>query len=190
MFIPRFAAGLSAWGGTVSDIRWEEQRTAFASTVAFGTEKINRFSLNWLSAAEFLRRSRNCEGQAVVRIRISRSVQISKLGDRGSVHPPVRRPGLCSVTWGLSGGFDVICTNASTPSGRKATSSIHGTGRCGAIRFGSSTGRRVHRRPARCCPDAKSNAASLYPRLARYDHHARSMMGQVLALGPGSTDRQ
>lgn len=41
VMVPRFAAGLSAWGGLMSDINWEEQRAAFTSTAAFDPLKVN-----------------------------------------------------------------------------------------------------------------------------------------------------
>lgn len=41
MMVPRFAAGLSAYGGLISDIRWEEQATALTSSAAFDPARIN-----------------------------------------------------------------------------------------------------------------------------------------------------
>ena len=41
LLIPRFAAGLSAYGGLISDVRWEEQATSFASSARFAPERIN-----------------------------------------------------------------------------------------------------------------------------------------------------
>ena len=41
VLIPRFAAGLSAYGGLISDIRWEEQGTALTSHDAFSVSKVN-----------------------------------------------------------------------------------------------------------------------------------------------------
>ncbi len=41
LMVPRFAAGLSAYGGLISDIRWEEQATALTSSVAFDPARVN-----------------------------------------------------------------------------------------------------------------------------------------------------
>lgn len=41
LMVPRFAAGLSAYGGLISDIRWEEQATALTSSVAFNPARVN-----------------------------------------------------------------------------------------------------------------------------------------------------
>ena len=41
VLIPRFASGLSAYGGLISDIRWSEQATAHVSSVDFSPEKVN-----------------------------------------------------------------------------------------------------------------------------------------------------
>ncbi|BCH12346.1 5-oxoprolinase (plasmid) [Mesorhizobium sp. 131-3-5] len=56
--VPRFASGLSAFGGLVSDIKWESSITAISSSESFDTNKINS-GLKRLHQAgqEFLKRS-------------------------------------------------------------------------------------------------------------------------------------
>ncbi len=49
VFVPRFAAGLSAYGGLISDIKWEEHATAQVSSVDFRPDKVNEV-LSRLSA--------------------------------------------------------------------------------------------------------------------------------------------
>lgn len=41
VLIPRFAAGLSAFGGLISDIRWERQATVITGDDAFAPERVN-----------------------------------------------------------------------------------------------------------------------------------------------------
>ncbi|MFB2553771.1 hydantoinase/oxoprolinase family protein [Ensifer soli] len=41
VLIPRFAAGLSAYGGLISDIRWEEQATVITASDRFEPDRIN-----------------------------------------------------------------------------------------------------------------------------------------------------
>jgi N-methylhydantoinase A len=53
VMVPQFAAGLSAWGGLRSDIRWEEQRAVFTSSIDFNPDRVNP------ALAELLKRGRS-----------------------------------------------------------------------------------------------------------------------------------
>lgn len=64
IMIPRFASGLSAYGGLISDIRWEEQRTAITDSERFDPAQVNRVLDQMLaSAAHFLDRARVAEAR-------------------------------------------------------------------------------------------------------------------------------
>ncbi|NRP75630.1 Acetophenone carboxylase gamma subunit [Ensifer psoraleae] len=56
--IPRFASGLSAFGGLVSDIKWESSFTAISSSENFDVNKINAgLTALYSKGQQFLRRS-------------------------------------------------------------------------------------------------------------------------------------
>ena len=58
IMIPRFASGLSAYGGLISDIKWEEQRTAITDSDRFDHSRVNNVLEDMLAAgADFLDRA-------------------------------------------------------------------------------------------------------------------------------------
>lgn len=58
IMIPRFASGLSAYGGLISDIKWEEQRTVITDSARFDPAQVNEVLKEMLaSAAAFLERA-------------------------------------------------------------------------------------------------------------------------------------
>lgn len=59
VMVPRFASGLSAYGGLISDIKWEEQRTVLSDSVSFDHDRINQALAELiLGGTDFLERAK------------------------------------------------------------------------------------------------------------------------------------
>ena len=84
--VPRFAAGLSAYGGLISDIRWEETGALNTTDKDFVLAKVNALLVNLTKrAARVPEAGRHPRGQPAIRICVSRPLSLSVLGHRGAV---------------------------------------------------------------------------------------------------------
>ncbi len=92
--IPRFVAGLSAFGGLISDLRWEENGTLHTSSRQFDVDRVNDAPRTPACEGRRLHALSGCTRKdAKVRVRVLRQVRIPVMGDR-SRGSNAKAPGL------------------------------------------------------------------------------------------------
>ena len=101
--VPKFSAGLSAFGGLISDIVWEETGTLVTDATRFDADGGQRGAGHAGGAGPRLPRPRgHRRSRPALRVRLSRALPVSVMGDRGAVRDDRRRA--CRRRRGRAGG--------------------------------------------------------------------------------------
>ncbi len=178
--VPKFAAGLSAFGGLISDVRWEEAGTHHTTGRDFDLAKVNTLLAALLKRGKaFLKRAGFTPGEAAFRVRLQgRYLYQSwtlKCRSRRKVESCRR---VTSLSWLPP---STRCTNASTPSKTRPTPSSSRPGRSG--RSATPAARNAPARSSPYSPASRKRSRSAKSSSARPAIDAsRSIPGRRLWL--------